>query len=207
METNKPNTIERRFIYNDITEFQTRSTDDGKTIVRGYAAKFNVLSEDLGGFREQIDPAFFNGVLEDDVRVLFNHDGNLILGRTSSKTGKIGVDTVGLWFEYEDPDTSYSLDLIKSMQRGDVNQCSFAFSLNYNIQADKWEKQGDGTYIRTLLVCDRLYDTSPVTYPAYPDTEVGLRGLEAARKSETPTPPTPPQTDYKRSVSRVKLYS
>lgn len=198
----KPTGIERRFINATIAKFETRAADNGTKTVRGYAAVFNSLSEDLGGFREKIDPGFFNNVLQNDVRALFNHDGNLILGRTTSGTCRIGVDTVGLWFEYDDPETSYSVDLQKSLTRGDVNQCSFAFSLDYNLTADNWEKQPDGTYIRTLLVCDKLYDVSPVTYPAYPDTEVGMRAFaEAKKKLETP-PPTP---EFVRSIERVQL--
>jgi HK97 family phage prohead protease len=209
VEHNKPSGIERRYITASVANFITRE-DNGKTIVRGYAAVFNSMSEDLGGFKEKIAPGFFDKVLANDVRALFNHDSNLILGRTASGTCRIGVDANGLWFEYDDPQTSYSEDLQKSLIRGDVSQCSFAFSINYD-SGDLWEKQPDGSYIRTLLICEQLYDVSPVTYPAYTGTSVGMRAndlavayrsLETIRQAETPPPPA---YDFARSVERIRL--
>lgn len=161
--------MERR---NYKTEIELRDHQDEK-IVRGYAALYNSDSEDLGGFTERIAPGFFDGVLGDDVRALRDHTPSMVLGRTKSGTLTIGTDERGLWYEYTDPDTSYSRDLLKSMKRGDVDQSSFGFS----VEKDNWEEV-DGRTIRTLLKAGRLYDVSPVTYPAYPDTSVAQRGLK-----------------------------
>lgn len=152
------------------TEIEVR--EEGS--VKGYAAVFNSDSNDLGGFTERIAPGFFDDVLGDDVRVLFNHDSNYVLGRTKSGTARIGVDERGLYYEYDDPNTTQSSDLMKLMKRGDVNQSSFGFT----VREDKWDKREDGTVIRTLLKAGRLYDVSPVTYPAYPDTSVAARSME-----------------------------
>lgn len=180
---------ERRFMCEGLS---LRSAADStiKTF-RGYAAKFNTLSEDLGGFRETIAPGFFDKVLGNDVRILKNHDPNFLLGRTKSGTARIGVDEVGLWYEYDDPGTSYSRDLAISIERNDLKESSFAFALDRSGNlADKWEKQKDGSWIRTLLAASELYDASPVTYPAYKDTSVASRylnkiqipdGIEAAQ--------------------------
>jgi uncharacterized protein len=167
---------ERRFF---TTGIAVRAAEDGAKIFRGYAAKFNSLSEDLGGFKERIAPGFFDKVLGHDVRVLKNHDPHYLLGRTLSGTAKIGVDETGLWYEYTDPGTSYSKDLSISIERKDLTQSSFAFNLDYsNNTADKWEKGTDGKWVRTLLEAAALYDVSPVTYPAYTDTSVASRGLK-----------------------------
>ena len=166
---------ERRFFAHGI---EVRQSNPGEPVVfRGYAAKFNTLSEDLGGFKERIAPSFFDNVLGSDVRILKNHDPHYILGRTSSGTAKVGVDAVGLWYEWTDPNTSYSRDLAISINRGDISQSSFAFSLASDGKGDQWDKQKDGTWIRTLMNAGDLFDASPVTYPAYQDTSVAGRSL------------------------------
>lgn len=161
-----------------ITELRAQDKD-GKQMVRGYAAVFNSNSEDLGGFIERIDPKFFNGVLDQDVRALYNHKEDFVLGRTTSGTLQIGVDDKGLWYEYEDPDTTFSRDLLKSMKRGDVSQSSFGFT----VAEDSWEERGGKTY-RTLLKAERLFDVSPVSFPAYPDTSVAMRKLNEIKTTE-----------------------
>lgn len=165
---------ERRFAFNGV---ECRKTGDSPTF-RGYAAKFNTLSNDLGGFRERIAPGFFDQVLGSDVRALRDHEPGLILGRTIAGTCRVGVDDTGLWFEYDDPGTTYSRDLTISINRGDVTQCSFAFSIGEG--GDKWDKTDNG-YIRTLIQANGLYDVSVVTYPAYEDTTVAQRGYKQAQ--------------------------
>lgn len=171
---NLSSSAERRFFAGGI-ELRAGS-DKGTKTFRGYAALFNSLSEDFGGWREKIAPGFFDNVLGNDVRILKNHDPNLLLGRTSVGTAKIGVDERGLWYEWSDPDTTYSRDLAISIERKDMDQSSFAFSMAD--QGDKWERQKDGSYIRTLLLARELFDASPVTYPAYRDTSVGERSFK-----------------------------
>lgn len=156
-------------------EIRRAKTDGDATSItlRGYAAKFNVLSEPMWGFQEQIAAGAFDGVLNDDVRALFNHDPNLILGRTASNTVRLSVDDVGLVYEVDLPDVAYARDLAASIERGDVSQSSFAFWVAPN--GDRWDERSDGMWIRTITKLERLYDVSPVTYPAYPDATVGVR--------------------------------
>ena len=176
-----------------ITEkVELRAAEDGKKTIIGYAAKFNVRSQDLGGFVEQIDPGFFDSVMNDDTRCLINHDSNLVLGRTSSGTAKLSKDEFGLRYDIIPPDTSYANDLIVSMERGDINQSSFAFMVDYENNGDSWEyDETNDLYIRTLLVCKRLYDVSPVTYPAYDQTEsiVSQRSLDVLVEKRSPKKP------------------
>lgn len=152
-----------------------RVDQEGNTLT-GYAAKFGKWSGDLGGFREKISrKAFTQTLKEADVRALFNHDPNLILGRTASGTLKLGTDDSGLIYEVNLPDTSFARDLKESINRQDITQNSFAFTTI----KDKWTSREDGSTERELLEV-RLFDVSPVTYPAYEDTELKLRSLFGA---------------------------
>lgn len=144
-------------------------------VIRGHAAVFNQMSENLGGFREIIAPGAFDDVLADDARALFNHDDSLILGRASAKTLRIGVDSQGLTYEIDPPDTTYARDLLVSLERGDVKESSFGFRVAVN--GDSWGENADGVLIRTITKVARLYDVSPVTFPAYPATDSATRTL------------------------------
>jgi uncharacterized protein len=137
----------------------------------GYAAKFNVLSEMMWDFQETIAPGAFDDVMGDDVRALFNHDPNHILGRTLSGTLRISLDTVGLTYEVDLPGTEMASTVAAAVERGDVTQSSFAFVVN----EATWTERQDGTWLRTITKLKRLYDVSPVTYPGYPDATVGMR--------------------------------
>lgn len=165
-------------------ELRAVKKDDEPAKIVGYAARFNQLSDVLGNFREQIQPGFFDGIEADDVRALFNHDPNYVLGRSSAGTLKLAQDSEGLAVEIVPPDTTWARDLLTSIQRGDVNQMSFAFTVAEN--GDKWEKV-DGNWIRTLIRKGRVFDVSPVTYPAYPQTSAAVRSkLETLQQEEVP---------------------
>lgn len=162
---------------------EIRSNDDGKKTIVGYAAKFNVASQNLGGFIEKIDRHAFDEILNDDVRALFNHDPNFVLGRTKNGTLKLSIDDLGLRYGIIPPDTTWANDLIKSIERGDINQSSFAFISDYG--SEEWiYDETNSIYIRTIKKVKRLYDVSPVTYPAYEQTEsvVSQRSLENAKE-------------------------
>jgi uncharacterized protein len=148
----------------------TRSS--GKPGIKGYAAVFNRLSEDLGGFRETILPGAFRDCLatKPDVRCLFNHNPNLVLGRTRAGTLTLAEDDIGLRFDCDLPDTQTARDLRASIQRGDVDQCSFGFY----VKSQKWARSAGEDLVRELHAVD-LFDVSAVTYPAYPQTSVDER--------------------------------
>ena len=167
------------------TDLSIEKRDDDKRSIVGHGAVFNSLSENLGGFRELIDPGAFDDVLNDDVRALFNHNSDLILGRTKSNTLKLKVDDKGLHYDIDPPETTYARDLLTSLERGDITQSSFSF----NVDVDSWDEDADGRVIRTIKKIKRLYDVSPVTFPAYPeaDVDVAKRGYEDFMKSKTPT--------------------
>lgn len=156
--------------------------DGAASLIKGHAAVFNMLSQDLGGFREQVAPgAFTQAIKEDDVRALFNHDPNFILGRNMSGTLRLSEDSRGLAIEIDAPDTQTIRDLVLApIERGDVNQMSFAFNVRPNGQ--DWAKDEEGRVVRTLKSV-RLSDVSPVVYPAYPQTDVAMRSFRAFEAS------------------------
>ncbi len=183
--------IKKHFEYRNwwICELRT-NVQDGQRHIVGYAAIFNTLSDDLGWFREKVDPgAFADTIKTDDIRALWNHDSNFVLGRNTSGTLTLSEDERGLKIDVIPPDTQWARDLMTSIDRGDVTQMSFGFET----LSDKWETV-DKEEIRTLIKV-RLYDVSPVTFPAYPNTEVALRSKEQFRKTAVPSNGDEPGND------------
>jgi len=157
---------------------ELRASEDGKTVT-GYAAVFNSMSEEMWGFRERIDPKAFDNADMSDVRALFNHDPNMLLARSSSGTLALSVDEKGLRYSFKLPDTTAGRDLREMLKRGDVSQSSFGFT----IAEDAWEerKNDAGEVVETTRIITkvhRLFDVSPVTYPAYPDATVAIRSRD-----------------------------
>lgn len=154
-----------------------------KPRIVGYAAVFDQLSEDLGGFKEKIGRGAFSGaVVRDDVRALWQHDPNHVLGRTISKTLMLQEDDIGLRYEIFPPDTQWARDVLATMRRGDVDQSSFSFEA----VREQWDESGSYP-IRTLLEV-KLYDVSPVTFPAYPQTSAQVRKKVRQFQRATATP-------------------
>lgn len=165
------NGLERRF-------YDLRSTVDmDSRSLSGYAAVYNSLSEDFGGFREIIAPGAFTDALKDaDIRLLYNHESRLVLGRTKSGTLEIEEDERGVRFSGSIGEQSYANDVLLTVQRGDVDQASFGFVVD---KGDvEWEKR-DGQTVRIIKRIKRLLELSVVTFPAYPETAVAVREYQA----------------------------
>jgi len=187
-------------------------------MIIGHAAVFNTLSLDLGGFQERVAPGAFDRALQNnqDVRALWNHDANFVLGRTKSGTLTLAKDERGLIIEINPPDVGWVSDLRKSIERKDVDQMSFQF----RTIKDSWDEV-DGKIIRTLLDVD-LFDVSPVTFPAYEDTDLQLRSIESIpaeirtklekngqpqgeEKGGVGAGPDEPAVEWEQSQERLKL--
>lgn len=169
MKKIKDTEFERRYL--PIGELRVIS-DSG--VIEGHAAVFNELSHDLGGFREKIAPgAFAKTIKEADVRALWNHDANYVLGRNKAGTLEMEEDDKGLKVKIHPPKATWADDLRESIKRGDVSQMSFGF----RTIKDHWE-EGEQEVVRTLLEV-QLFDVSPVTFPAYPQTDVTARAISA----------------------------
>ena len=173
------NETERRCI---TVELRAAFEADSRRL-EGYAVVFGSMSEDLGGFREIIEPGAFGEALggRPDVRALFNHDPSMVLGRTTNGTLMLQQDGHGLRMAVTMPDTTYARDVYALVERGDVSQMSFAFSVRKG--GETWATEA-GQRVRRLRALD-LYDVSVVTYPAYQATTVAARALEMAHGMET----------------------
>ena len=151
-----------------ISAHTLRAKPGPKKKIAGYAAVFNKDSVDMG-FTERIVPgAFANALKASDVRVLFNHNPDRILGRTSAGTARLWEDRDGLAFECDLPKAQWADELHESIARGDVSQCSFGFTVAREEWSQDYQK-------RTILEVKEIFDVSPVTYPAYPDTTLQAR--------------------------------
>lgn len=160
--------------------------DEESRRVEGYALLFNVDSCPMWGGEmiERIAPTALDGVLEkSDILCLMNHDerrGVLARYRMGKGSLKLEIDEKGLRYSFDVPRTALGDELIESLKRGDISESSFAFT----VQDVNWDRKEDGTYIRTILKFERLYDVSPVYYPAYEDTSVALRSLNDKKEAE-----------------------
>jgi len=146
--------------------------EEGKAV--GYATLFNSPTDILGAFEEVIEPGAFDGADMADVRALFNHDPNMLLARTASGTLSLRIDEKGLRYEFDIPDTSAGRDLRELLRRGDISQSSFGFT----IDKEEWEDRAGMKPKRKIKKVRKLFDVSPVTFPAYQETSVALRSLE-----------------------------
>jgi len=171
-----------------MTAKELRVSEDGKApVITGYAAVFGQMSEDLGGFRESIaHGAFAKTIKESDVRALWNHDANYPLGRNKAGTLRLKEDKKGLAIEIDPPKTQWAADLMESIRRGDVDQMSFGFQTI----KDKWESEDKSNVTRELQEV-RLFDVSPVTFPAYPQTTVAVRALVEQLRGDKATATEP----------------
>jgi hypothetical protein len=157
---------------------------DAPPVIFGYGAVFYDGTEATefrlwGDVRERVLPGAFDNVLENDVRSLFNHDANLVLGRNRSGTLSIAVDDVGLRFEVTPPESrSDVLDLVR---RGDVDGASFMFSVSREDGGEVvWRENEDGE-VREIVSVARLFELGPVTFPAYEATSANARDITAAQ--------------------------
>lgn len=160
---------------------ELRVDPDARKII-GHAAVFDKPTDICGSFMEVIAPGAFSRSLKEgaDVRALMNHNPDLILGRVRSKTLTLEEDKTGLLVHIDPPDTNCGRDVMRSIERGDIDGMSFAF----RAVTEEWEHGKDGKDTRTLRDVD-LIDVSPVTFPAYQDTDVAVRSLEAWLDAET----------------------
>lgn len=200
--------VERRFVHlaADLRT-EVREGEGQRRRIVGHAAVFDIWTTLYEGryylWKEVVRPGAFANALGErqDVRALWNHDANIVLGRTESGTLALSEDGVGLLMSLEPPDTQYIRDLVLSpIERRDVSQMSFAFTIRRGkatiteIEAGKTITDNGGERVTLTRDGDRyieerelldlnLLDVSPVTYPAYETTDVALRGRAERRES------------------------
>lgn len=167
------NGIERRYLGLESIELRVEKRD-GKVLLQGYPIVYGKMSVNLGGFREIVAQGSLDAsLLDDDIRGLRDHNPTMILGRTKAGTMKLSSDERGVHMEIELPDTQVARDLIVSVERGDVSGGSFGFRVAPD--GVEWAETDEGI-VRTIRSA-RLFDVGPVTFPAYPDTEMWTRAM------------------------------
>ena len=191
--------MEKEIRYTLDKNVEVRENDNGGYVIEGVAALVN-KDNDMGWYIERIEQGAFDERLNDDVRFLYNHDANMILARTKSGTGELFLDDAGnLNYRYVTPNRSYAKDLADAIRSGDIDQSSYAFT----IDLEDWETREDGREVRTIKKYKRLYDVSPVTYPADPDTSVAKRSkeqIEQEKVEHTPYKETETWRDLRLSI-------
>lgn len=185
-----------------VMELRAEPPTEGKMVLEGYAARFGDIT-DLGFFNERISRGAFDNVLNDDVRFLLNHDG-MPLARTTNGSLKMEARDEGLWTRAELNDTQAARDVYAAVQRGDITQMSFAFT----IAEDSHDPEAN---LRTIKQVKRMYDVSAVSFPAYPTTTIEARAAyahaaqpSAAPKPEPPTPPEPATEEAVQQPEKVR---
>lgn len=166
--------------YRSLTNLPVEQRAEG---IFGYAAMFNSLSHDLGGYREKIANNAFDRSLkevQDGKRVVslrVQHEGGLsTVGTTANGSLELGKDKIGLWYYAKTlPDTQAGRDTLTLVSGGYINKSSFAFSIPDKNKGVSWDFNANPP-VRTLLDVD-LIDVAPVDGPAYEATSVEARNL------------------------------
>lgn len=166
------------------------ASDEG--VIFGLAIPYNqettIGDMRSGGFREQIAPGSATKSLrEADIVALFNHDSGKPLGRTSAGNLTLKNTARGVEPELKPVDTTYGQDLAKLVRSGVVKGWSFGFE----VVKDDWtddegkpsnEYSGTNRTIREM----KLIEVSPVTFPAYEQTQISSRdAVNAAREGRS----------------------
>lgn len=176
--------LERRLIAEQ-PGLEVKADENGRTVIRGYAAVVESESQDLGGFIEVIERGAFDDVMRSNPDVFGKYNHERVIGRTSSGTMRLFVDERGLRYEIDPPRAA--ADVVELIERGDVRGSSFAF--RSNPKDETWERDANGRMIRRIKKFSFLGDAGPVDTPAYLATEtyVSKRALEMARDEQRTT--------------------
>lgn len=170
--------------YFQIEDVQTRNDEDTKDLfIEGYFSVFNSNYNVWEGVTESIAPGAFDESIHDDVRALFNHNTDLILGRTTNGTLELRQDDHGLWGRIKvNPNDTDAVNAYERIARGDVTGCSFGF----DIESETRTVSEDGSVHYTINKVSPLYEVSPCVFPAYEATHIDARhkNEENIRKRE-----------------------
>lgn len=165
--------MEQRYFH--IEEIKTRSDAETNDLtVEGYFSVFNTNYEVWDGVTESIAPHAFDECLNADIRALFNHNTDLVLGRTTNGTLELKQDDHGLWGRIRlNPKDSDAVNAYERIARGDVTGCSFGF----DIEKEERTVSDDGSVHYTILKVNPLVEVSPCVFPAYEATRIDARGI------------------------------
>lgn len=156
-----------------MSEVQTRA-DANDLILEGYFARYDDVYQVAEGVTESIQRGAFTESLKGDVRALYNHNPDLVLGRTSAGTLELEETDRGLWgrIHINDKD-SQAVDAYHRVARGDISGCSFGFDIPAGCDVMSYNQ--DGSVHWTITRVDPLYEVSPCVFPAYEATHIQAR--------------------------------
>lgn len=161
-------------------DIKTREAEDGNPIIAGYFVVFDSIYRISAHATESVARGAFDESIKGDVRALYNHNSDIILGRTSSDTLKLTQDDVGLYGEVIiNRNDTEAMNAYERIKRGDITGCSFGFDIAEE-QADYTE---DSVHY-TITKVDPLYEVSPCVFPAYEATSIGVRDADGANERE-----------------------
>lgn len=161
--------------------FRAEESDDGKLFLEGYFIVFNQETNLYADVYEEIAPeSVTESLRENDIRALFNHESATVLGRTGNNTLELTADSNGLRGKIEiNQNDAEAMNIYSRVKRGDINACSFGFYPTKEV----FTERDDGTFHILVTEMD-LLEVSPVTFPAYPQTEVAARSADVEKYKE-----------------------
>ena len=194
--------LERRLIAEQ-PGLEVKADENGRTVIRGYAAVFESPSQDLGGFVEIVERGAFDDVMRSNPDVFGKYNHERVIGRTSSGTMRLMVDERGLRYEIDPPRSA--ADVVELIERGDVRGSSFAFRSKPADEA--WQRDADGQMVRRIKKFSFLGDAGPVDTPAYLATEtyVSKRALEMARNEQRATEPMVEDSENRAAADSLSV--
>jgi len=161
--------------YLNMHDITCREADNENPHIEGYFAVFGDVYEVWPGVTESIAAGAFTESVAQDVRALYNHNTDVVLGRASAGTLHLRQDERGLWGDIEiNKEDTEAMNVYRRIKRGDITGCSFGFE----IESERWEEKPDGTIHYTIERVNPLYEVSPCAFPAYEATNINARGKD-----------------------------
>lgn len=172
--------IEWRFL--PLEGAEVRASGEGRKL-NGYAAVFGSEATIWGLWREEVAPgAYSKTIQENDIRALWNHDTNIVLGRNKAGTLQLVEDEKGLRVEIDPPDNEWGRPVVDAVQRGDVTGMSIAFRV---VKEDWWHlPEGSKELPKRTIKEAKLYEVSPVTFPAFEKTSISARSVALVKTED-----------------------
>lgn len=183
-----------------LTDVEVRAEPEGESKkIIGYAVKWGQRSVPIWGiFEEQFERGAFAESINDDIYAAWNHNSSEILGRNTAGTLKLQEDEIGLRYEITPP--SWAERYVESIERGDVRGSSFIF----RSEVDEWDESGEMT-LRTVKKA-KLFEVSPVTSPAYPTSEAGVRSAEHVFKEFKEKQQVNMASSYEKDLEMLEMF-
>ena len=167
--------------YLPFKNLEFRSDDTENPTIEGYFVVFDDVYAVCPGATESIRAGAFDESINGDVRALYNHNPDLILGRTSAGTLELRQDKKGLWGKITvNKADSDAMNAYERIKRGDVTGASFGF----DIEDEDFEREDNGDIHWIIKKVNPLYEISPCTFPAYKATDISARSEQVAELNE-----------------------